>query len=132
MGRSKFLGFLGLDCFQLEIIPKTERHVVCDSHSLMSDSLRPYGLYPTRLLCPWNSPDKDTGVGSHPLLQGIFPTQGLNPGLLYCRWIFCHLSHQGSPRVASFALLHNSLLIHLSWRNDRQSVCFRSTRYTPS
>ena len=43
-----------------------------------------------------NSPDKKTGVGGHALLQGIFPTQGSNPGLPYCRWILYHLSHQGS------------------------------------
>ena len=44
----------------------------------MSDSLQPHGLEPTRLLCPWDFPGKNTGVGSHFLLQGIFPTQGLN------------------------------------------------------
>ena len=43
-----------------------------------------------------DSPGKKTWVGWHFLLQGIFPTQGSNPGLLYCRWILCHLSHQGS------------------------------------
>ena len=48
----------------------------------MSDSLRPYGLQPTRLLCPWDSPGKNTGVHCHALLQGIFPTQGLNLHLL--------------------------------------------------
>ena len=42
-------------------------------------------------------PGKNTGVGCHFLLQVIFPTQGSNPGLLHCRWILCHLSHQGSP-----------------------------------
>ncbi|KAB0353935.1 hypothetical protein FD755_023370 [Muntiacus reevesi] len=41
-------------------------------------------ILPARLLCPWDSPSKNTGVGSHSLLQGIFPTQGLNPGLLHC------------------------------------------------
>ena len=46
-----------------------------------------------------DSPGKNTGVGCHALLQGIFPTQGLNPGLLHCRWILYHLSHQGSPRT---------------------------------
>ena len=46
---------------------------------------------------PWNFPDRNTGVDSLSLLQGIFPTQGSNPGLLYCRWILYHLSHQGSP-----------------------------------
>ena len=50
-----------------------------------------------QLLCPWNSPGKNTGVGSHSLLQGIFPTLGLNLCLLYCRQILYHLSHQGSP-----------------------------------
>ena len=41
----------------------------------MSDSLRSYGLYPTRLLCPWDFPGKNTGVGCHALLQGVFPAQ---------------------------------------------------------
>ena len=50
------------------------------SHSVVSNFLRPHGLYPARLLCPWNSPGKNTGVGCHFLLQGIFPTQGLNLG----------------------------------------------------
>ena len=55
-------------------------------------SLQPHGLY-----SPWNSPGRNTGVGSHSLLQGIFPTQGSNPGLLHCRQILYQLSHQGSP-----------------------------------
>jgi len=46
---------------------------------------------------PWNSPGQNTGVGSHYLLQGIFPTQGSNPGLPHCRQILYQLSHQGSP-----------------------------------
>ena len=46
--------------------------------SLVSNSLQPYRLYPARLLCPWDSPGKNTGMGCHFLLQGIFPTQGLN------------------------------------------------------
>ena len=45
----------------------------------------------------WNSPSQNTGVGSHSLLQGSFPTQGSNPGLLHCRRILYHLSHQGHP-----------------------------------
>ena len=44
-----------------------------------------------------DSPGKNTGVGCHALLQGIFPTHGLNPGLPYCRQILYLLSHQGSP-----------------------------------
>ena len=45
-----------------------------------------------------DSPGKNTGVGCHALLQGIFPIQGSNPGLPHCRWILYCLSHQGSPR----------------------------------
>ena len=48
----------------------------------VSDSLQPCGLQPTRLLCPWDSPGKNTGVGCHAFLQGIFLTQGSNPSLL--------------------------------------------------
>ena len=56
---------------------------------------------PARVLCPWNSPGKNTRVGSHSLLQGIFLTQGSNLGLLHCRWILHHLSHQGSPKLGA-------------------------------
>ena len=63
----------------------------------MSNSLWPRGLWPTRLLCPWDSPGKNAGVGYHSLLQGFFLTQGSNLGLLHCRQILCHPSHQGSP-----------------------------------
>ena len=63
-----------------------------ESRSVVSDSLRPHGLY-----SPWNSPGQNTGVGSLSLLQGIFPTQGLNPSLPHHRWILYQLSHQGSP-----------------------------------
>ena len=66
------------------------------SHPVVSDSVWPHGLYPTRLFCPWNSPSRNTGVGCHSLLQGICPTQGSNPALLNCRWILYPLSHQGS------------------------------------
>ena len=59
----------------------------------------PPGLYPAKLLCPWNSPGKNTGLGCHSLLQGIFPTQGSNAGLLHCRQILYQLSHKGSPRI---------------------------------
>ena len=67
------------------------------SRSVVSDSLRPCGLQPTRLLHPWDSSGKNTGVGSHFLLQGILQTQGLNPGLLHCRQTLYPLSHQESP-----------------------------------
>ena len=63
-----------------------------ESSSIVSDSLQPHDLY-----SPWNSPGQNTGVGSLSLLQGIFPTQGSNPGLPHCRWTLYQLSHKGSP-----------------------------------
>ena len=60
-------------------------------------SLWSHGLQPTRLLYPWDSPGKNTGVGCHFLLQGIFPTQGLNPRLLHCRDSL-PLASTGKPR----------------------------------
>ena len=54
----------------------------------MSDSLQLHGLWPARLLCSWDFPGKNTGVGCYTLLQGIFPTQGSSPGLPHCRRIF--------------------------------------------
>ena len=60
-----------------------------ESLSIVSHSLRPHGLS-----SPWNAPGQNTGVGSLSLLQGIFPTQGSNPGLPHCKHIFYQLSHQ--------------------------------------
>ena len=53
------------------------------SDSVASNSLQPHGLQPARLLCPWDSPGKSTGVGCQFLLQGVFPTKVLNWCLLY-------------------------------------------------
>ena len=63
-----------------------------ESRSAVSDSLWPHELYSS-----WNSPSQNTEVGSHSLLQGIFPTQGSNPGLPHCMQILYQLSYQGSP-----------------------------------
>ena len=60
------------------------------SCSVVSDSLQPHGLHSA-----WNSPGQNTGVDSLSLLQGIFPTQGWNPGLPHCRWLLYQLSHRG-------------------------------------
>ena len=64
-----------------------------ESHSVMSNSLWPHGVY-----SPWNSPDQNTWVDSLSLLQGIFPTQGrsqgLNPSFPYCRRVLYQLSYQ--------------------------------------
>ena len=65
-----------------------------DRCSVISDSLQSHGIY-----SPWNSLGRNTWVGSLSLLQGIFPTQGLNPDLLHCRWILYQPSHKGSPRI---------------------------------
>ena len=61
--------------------------------------LGPHGLWPTRLLCPWDFPGKNTRVGCHSLLQGIFLTQGSNPHRRCLHWQASSsaLSHLGSP-----------------------------------
>ena len=64
-----------------------------ESYSVVSDSLRPHGLYGT-----WNSPGQNTGVDSLSLLQGIFLTQGLNWDLLHCRQILYQLRYEGTSR----------------------------------
>ena len=61
-----------------------------ENRLVKSNSLQPHGLY-----SPWNFPDKNTGVGSLSLPQGVFPTQGSNPGLLHCKVLY-QLSYQGS------------------------------------
>ena len=65
----------------------------------MSKSLQTHGLY-----SPWNSPGQNTGAGSLSLFQGIFPTQGSNPGLLHCRGTFYQLNDQGSPRILEWVV----------------------------
>ena len=74
----------------------SELSAKCASGLVVSDSLRPHGLQPTRLLRPGDSPGKNIGAGCHFLLQGIFLTQRLKRGLLHCGQIPC-LSHQGGP-----------------------------------
>ena len=68
------------------------------SYSVVSDSLQPRGLQSARLLCPWDSPGKNTGVGCHALLQGIFPIQGSNPDLPHCRQISLPVELPGKPK----------------------------------
>ena len=75
----------------------TASYLASFSYSALYNSLRPRGVESTRLLCPSDSPGKNSGVGCHYLLQGIFLAQGLNLGLLHCRQILYLLSHQGSP-----------------------------------
>ena len=75
------------------------------SHKAMSDSVQPHGLCsPTGSSVQGDSPGKNTAVGCHALLQGIFPTQGSNPGLPHYRRVFYGLNHQGSPYVYIYSL----------------------------
>ena len=69
----------------------------CCLVTVTSDSSATPWAVATRLLCPWDFPGKNTGVGYHFLLQGIYLTQGLKPGLVHCRQTLYLLSHQGSP-----------------------------------
>ena len=94
---------------------------VCHIASVVSNSLQPHGLQLTRLLCPWDFPGKNTGVGCHALLQGIFPTQGSNPHLLrLLHWQVGSLPL--APPGKSSAL--NSFLLHF--------FCYDSSPYTVS
>ena len=99
-------------------------YCVSEDHSVVSHSLWPHGLY-----SPWNSPGQNTRMGSHSLLQGIFLTQGCNPGLPHCREILYQLSHQGSlssyyvPAFTciTFINLNNSMIGVLIIRFYRRS-----------
>ena len=84
---------LGEYCFGEK--ENSPRYRESESRSVVSDSLRPHGLY-----SPWNSPGQNTGVDNLSLFQGIFLIQGLNRGLLHCRQILYHLSHQRNSKVA--------------------------------
>ena len=81
----------------------------------------------TRFLCPWTFPGRNIGMGCHSLLQGIFSTQGLNPGLLHCRWIPYLLSHQGIPKKAecwrtdTFELWSWRRLLRVPWTLNRSN-----------
>ena len=77
--------------------PWPQRHE-SDSRWVVSDFLRPHGLY-----SPWNSLGQNTGVSSLSLLQGLFPTQGSNPGLPPCRQILYQLNNKRTPRILEWA-----------------------------
>ena len=98
----RFTCWTGPLCGSCCISPESES----ENCSAVSDSLRPHGLR------PWNSPGQTTGVGSLSLLQGIFPTQGSNPGLPHCRRTLYQLSHKGSPRLSP---LSPHLLSQVLW-----------------
>ena len=87
-------GFCGLMLFHRQAFPL----VVVVMQSLSRGGLlRPHGLQPARLLCPWDSPGKNTGVGCHFLLQGIFLTQGLNPVSFFAGRSFTNWALREAP-----------------------------------
>ena len=87
-----------------------------------SSSLWLHGLH-----SPWNSPGQNTGVGSLSLLQGIFPTQGSNPGLRHCRRILFQLSHRESPRTLEWVAYPFSS--RSSWPRNQTGVSFIAGRF---
>ena len=112
------------ECFVLYQIPCTRKQqrqcppvqllsqlllCCCVLTKLCLTLLRPHRLQPTSLLRPRDFPGKNTGLGCHFLLQGIFPTQGWNPHLLHWQADSLPLSHQGSP--AAILVSFNSLLV---------------------
>ena len=98
-------------------------------HLVVSDSLRSHGLY-----SPQNSLGQNTGVDSLSLLQGIFSTQGLIPGLPHCRWILYQLSHKESPRKLEWVAYpfssgsswpRNQLSYLKSWKTKLLKCCIQ-------
>ena len=120
-------------CIQIYLLqPRTSvvlgfRSFICESSSVscsvVSDYLQPHELEPTRLLCPWNSSGKNTGVNCYSYLQGIFQNQGSNPGLLHCRQILYRLSHQGRPFNLSFSIAMSSMKNLLNFESSHRNHC---------
>ena len=114
-----------VDCFILSHIPES---VLGNFIFAMVDlsrrqfwlGIQIWGYLCDPMYCPWNSPGQNTGVGSPSLLQGIFPTQGSNPGLLHCRRILYQLSHKGSPKTKC---LQGSRIVSLLVSTNQAMVC---------
>ena len=95
-------GLVCCDSWGCKELDTTEQLIWSDliSPSVSSYSSHSHGLWESMgLLCPWDSPGQNTGVGSHSLLQGSFLTQGSNPSLLHYRQILYHLSHRLHPNA---------------------------------
>ena len=84
----------------------------------MSNSAAPWTVGLPGSSVHGDSPGKNTGMGCHALLQGIFPTQGLNPGLPHCRWILYQLSCQGSPNRYNITVKYTLLILDGGEGND--------------
>ena len=108
-----------LSDFHLPLIPGKESESV--SRLVVSDSCDPMDYSPSGSSVHRDSPGKNTGMGCHCLLQGIFPTQGSNLGLLHCRQILYHLSHQESSGQGrdnlnlDFALAFTKKYVFKTW-----------------
>ena len=101
---------------------------VCVTCSLMSDSLQRQGLQPTRLLCPWDAPDKNSGVGCPALLQGIFPIQRLNLcflGVLHWQAVSLPLEPAGEFSVVLCLIQNSRLMGYVANRPDL--ICYMLT-----
>ena len=103
----------------------------CVSRLVVSISLQLHVQQPAGFLCQWNFGAKNTGVGSRSILQGVILTQGSNLGLLHCRQIIYHLSHQGSPsKCYSYPQYHImkvyshcfTLTYHIMWPYHKPSI----------
>ena len=103
----------------------------------MSNSLQSHWLKLTRLLCSWNSPGKNTGVGCHFLLQGIFPTQGSNLCLLHWQVDSLPLSHQGSLWIRYTHLVFGNLskwgaCMYTHTHTHRSEFLYDSGKWNPT
>ena len=87
-----------------------------ESHLVVSDSFLPHGLYSA-----WNYPSQNTGMGSLPLVQRIFPTEESNPGFPHCRWILYQRSHQGSPVHSLVGELRSQKLLGMAKKKKRNT-----------
>ena len=87
-----------VDAFLVLVIKYYLKRNESESHSVLSGSMWPYGCWPVRLSLSMAFSSRNTGVGCHSLLQGIFLAQGWNPGLLSCRHILYHWNYQGNTR----------------------------------
>ena len=102
------------------------QQVMVFSCSVVSSSLRLHGLQPSRLLCPWDFPGKNTGVGCHFLLQGIFATQGSSWGILHWQVDSLPLSYQGNhpPQLFGHTLGPGYRRTAQIYSNQLNGACF--------
>ena len=121
------LGGLSIFLSLVEIPGSTIITFESENHSVVA-----YSSWPHRLCSPWNSPGHNTGVCSLSLLQGIFPTQELNLGLLHCRQILYQLSYEESNNNFSVQFFIRVQLFATPWPAARQaSLSFTVTQWHP-